>query len=212
MADGVSSRAFGRFAGGCALLVAAVSVLYTTSYVINRVGDAKWADVLADVLFIPGGLLTTAVFVALYERLRAIDAGFALLAAVLGLSASMATAIHGAYHVAQRIDPPRRPPGIENPIDPREFMSYAVGGLALLLVAWLVARAPGFPRLLARLAAVAGVILVGLYAIRLLIVEADNAVLITATAVAGFVTTPAFYAWLGLVLLRGAQSGRPEAT
>jgi NADH:ubiquinone oxidoreductase subunit 5 (subunit L)/multisubunit Na+/H+ antiporter MnhA subunit len=61
-----------------------------------------------------------------------------------------------------------------------------------------------FPRRLGDLSLLAGFLLLLVYLGRLIIFDPDNAALLVVAAVTCFVVTPALYAWLGLVLRRGA--------
>jgi hypothetical protein len=197
------SRAYERFAGTCALLAAAVGVAYSLTFVIIVADEPKWAQVANGALLLSGGLLAVVVLIAVYERLREVEPAFALLALVLGLAGGLGSAIHGAEEFAIEV---RREGAIDtglSAVDPRGFLTFAVSGLAFLLVGWLVRRGAAFPRRLADLSLLAGALLVLVYLGRLVIFDPDNAVLLVVAAITGFLVTPALYAWLGLVLRRG---------
>jgi hypothetical protein len=196
------SGAYERFAGTCALLAAAVGIAYSLTFVVVVADEPKWAQVANAALLLSGGLLAVAVLIAVYERLREVEPAFALLALVLGLAGGLGSAIHGAEEFAIEV---RREGAIDtglSAVDPRGFLTFAVSGLAFLLVGWLVRRAAVFPRRLGSLSLLAGALLVLVYLGRLVIFDPDNAVLLVVAAVTGFVVTPALYAWLGLILRR----------
>jgi hypothetical protein len=199
------SREYERFAGVCALLVAAVGVLYSLTFVIVVADEPKWAQVANAVFLLSGGLLALTVLIAVYGRLRDAEPAFALLALVLGLAGGLGSAIHGAQQFAFEV---RREGAIDtglSEVDPRGFLTFAVSGLAFLLVGWLVRRrADFFPRRLGDLSLLAGALLFLVYLGRLVIFDPDNAVLLVVAAVTGFVVSPAVYAWLGVVLRRGS--------
>jgi hypothetical protein len=197
------SRAYERFAGACALLVAAVGVLYSLTFVIVVADEPKWAQVANAVFLLSGGLLALAVLIAVYGRLRDAEPAFALLALALGLAGGLGSAIHGAQEFALEV---RKENAIDtglSAVDPRGFLTFAVSGLAFLLVGWLVRRGGFFPRRLGDLSLVAGFLLLLVYLGRLVIFDPDNAVLLVVAAVTGFVVNPALYAWLGVLLRRG---------
>jgi hypothetical protein len=209
MIAAMPSREYERFAGACALLVAAVGVAYSLTFVIVVADEPKWAQVANAVFLLSGGLLAVAVLIAVYARLRETEPSFALLALVLGLAGGLGSAIHGAQDFAFEV---RREGSIDtgiSAIDPRGFLTFAVSGLAFLLVGWLVRRSAVFPRRLGDLSLVAGGLLVVVYLGRLVLFDPDNALLLAIAAVTGFVVTPALYAWLGLILRRGAAPPSP---
>jgi hypothetical protein len=204
MIAAMPSRSYERFAGTCALLVAAVGVLYSLTFVIVVADAPKWAEVTNAVFLLAGGLLAVAVLIAVYGRLRDGEPAFALLALVLGLTGGLGSAIHGAEDFALEV---RKEGAIDtglSSIDPRGFVTFAVSGLAFLLVGWLVRRGGFFPPRLGDLSLLAGFLLLLVYLGRLVIFDPDNAALLVVAAVTGFVVNPALYAWLGLVLRRGA--------
>ena len=201
---------FARFAGACAILVGVLGFLYSLAFAVDLATGARWADTAGEVLLLAGGLLTAAVFVGVYERLRETDRGFALLALVLGLAASFGAAGHGAFNLAVRLDPVAPVTAIPNPIDPRGFLTFGVAGVALLLVGWL-ARRGAFPAGLGWLAQVAGVLLLVVYAGRLVVLVEDNPLIVVPAVLVGFVVNPALYVWLGFVLRREREAiGAPE--
>jgi hypothetical protein len=198
------SRDYERFAGTCALLVAAVGLAYSLTFVIGLAEESDAVDVLKALFLLAGGLLSMAVLIAVYGRLRELDAAFALLALVLGLAGGLGAAIHGGYDLGLEI---QSDDSFDTGIaasDPRGFLTFGVTGLALLLVAWLVRRGGFFPVRLGNLSALAGALLVFVYIGRLTIYDPENPVLLIAAALAGFVVNPALYAWLGLILRRGS--------
>lgn len=204
MIAAMPSRSYERFAGRCALLVAAVGLAYSLTFVIVVADEPKWAQVANAVFLLSGGLLAVAVLIAVYGRLRDVEPAFALLALVLGLASGLGSAIHGAEEFALEV----RKEGVSetglSAVDPRGFLTFAVSGLAFLLVGWLVRRGGFFPRRLGDLSLLAGFLLLLVYLGRLIIFDPDNAALLVVAAVTGFVVTPALYAWLGLVLRRAA--------
>jgi hypothetical protein len=72
---GAPSTSFVRFGGVCALAAGVAGFLYAVSFVVLR------SDALSGLFLLAGGLLTTAVFAALYEWLRPVDAPLARWAA-----------------------------------------------------------------------------------------------------------------------------------
>ncbi len=91
--------------------------------------------------------------------------------------------------------------GLPNETDPRGLLTFGATALALFIVAWLILRGAEFPRGLAYLAFVSAVLLVVIYLGRLIVLNPKSPVLLVAALLFGFVVNPAWYVWLGLVLL-----------
>jgi hypothetical protein len=200
--------AFDRFAALCALLGGPGALAYAAlfiSIVEGNTDTAPWFAVL-----LGGALLTVPVMIALYQRLRVVDEGFALLAFLLGLGGALGGVLHGGYELAAIETPPSQGyyPGLESVS--KGVLRYFVAGLALLVIGWLVHRSGRFHRGLAYLATFGGILLVVIYFGRLFdfVKPGDYARLIP-PILYGFVVHPLFYGWLGLVLWRTAPRPAP---
>lgn len=202
---------FERFAGGCAFATAAAGLAYSIAFV-------GWDSATAEGLFLLlGGLLALAVFVALYERLRAVDAGFALLALLLGLAASFGAAVHGGTTLASGINPPTVEEAVPaetepaddedvvtrpNEADPRGLATFGLTALAVLLFAWLGQRSGALPSWLVWIGVALGVLLILVYLARLIIFDADDFLVRAPAGLAGFIANPLWYLGLGSVFAR----------
>jgi hypothetical protein len=198
---------FERLAGLAAVAVGLGGLAYSIAFlVLLYSGAPKAADVLTNVFLMAGGILATAVFVALYERFRPADPGFALWAFLLGSLGAIGSAAHGAYDLANIV---RTPDSLDkelpNATDPRGFATFGLTALAIALVSVLVLRVGGFPRRLAYLGLVACALLLVIYFGRLIIFNPKSPGLLTVAIITGFVVDPAWYAWLGLELWRGPR-------
>src|SRR6266540_4240785 len=110
--------AFERFGGACAIAAGVTGFLYAISFVVLR------SPGLSGLFLLLGGLLGTAVYVALHERFKRADAPLALWAALLGVAAGLGSAMHAGYDLANVINPPASLPDIPSPIDPRGLMTF----------------------------------------------------------------------------------------
>ncbi|HET7478250.1 MAG TPA: hypothetical protein VFJ72_01915 [Rubrobacteraceae bacterium] len=191
---------FERFAGTCAVLTGVTGFLYAVAFVVLQ------NTLLSGLFLMLGGLLTTAVLVAVYERLRRTEATFALWALLLGMAGALGSAAHGGYDLANAVNPPPSIPDLPNPIDPRGLLTFGVAGIALLIVAWLIVRGGQFPERLGYLGYASAVLLVALYLGRLIFLDPASPLIVVPALLSGFLINPLFYLWLGLALLRGRDS------
>jgi hypothetical protein len=197
-----TSKTFERFAGACALAVGLGSLAYSLIFVVALRTTSRAAVMSAALFLLLGGLLLTPVVVALHQRLRAADEGFARWGLLLGTVGAMGSSIHGGFDLAKIVGPPTLPTEIPNPVDPRGFLTFGVTGLAVIIFAALIRRGGGLPRGLGWMGAAAGVLLILVYLGRLLIHDPTNPALLGAAALLGFVVNPAWFIWLGIALRR----------
>jgi hypothetical protein len=204
------SRSYERFAGLCGIAAGIGGFLYSLFFVLYlERGSIASAKVAAALLF-GGGLVVAVVTVGLWGRLRSVDAGFAALSLVFGLLSATGSAIHGAYDLANFAKPPGALPAavanLPNPVDPRGLMTFGMAGLAVLVASWLIGRGTVLPPRLGRFGFVVGTLLVVVYLGRLIVLDPKNPFLLTVAVITGFLTTPAWFVWLGSQLWRGAGS------
>jgi len=202
MSEEATDRDFERFAGACAFVVGLGGLTYAIVFVTVLRGAGRAADAASAGLLIVGGLLSTAVLVAVYGRLRPSSGSFALWALLLGSVAAIGSAVHGGYDLANVINRPQIGLSIPNPVDPRGLLTFGVTAIAVLVLAWLILRSGAFPKRLAYVGFAAGVLLLVIYVGRLTIVDPESPVLLVAALLAGFVVNPLWYVWLGLELRR----------
>jgi hypothetical protein len=196
-----SSSAYERFAGVCAILVGALTFLYSVSFIILV------NEPLSSFCLLVNGVLATAVLVALYERLRTSDASFALWALLLGLAGSIGSAIHGGYDLAAVLHQHAAvDPNLPSAMDPRGLLTFGASGLAMWVFAWLILRSGQLPKPLGYLGYVVSALQIVLYLGRLIVFDAKNPVIVVPALLAGFVATPIFFIWLGVSLWRGARA------
>jgi hypothetical protein len=194
---------FTRFAGLASFGVALGALAYAFVFIAIVEGAGQGTQELWFFLLLAGGLATIPVLAALYLWLREVDTGFALTAFVLGLLAALGGILHGGYNLGDYVTPPAASftAGQEQVAD--GVLWYAVAGLALLLLGWLIHRDGRLPRGLAYLGYLGGAILVFIYIGRLYdFIEPGNYVSLIPPIVYGFAIHQLFYAWLGLILWR----------
>jgi hypothetical protein len=194
----VMKTSFERFAGCGALLTGISGFLYSISFIVLR------DNLLSALFLLLGGLFSIPALTGLYQRLRATDAGFALLGLLFSLSAALGSAIHGGYDLANALHPPAAlNTDLPNPIDPRGLLTFGAAGLGLFLLAWLMTQEMTFPRGLAYLGYISATLLVILYLARLIILQATSPAIVIPALLEGFLVNPLWYIWLGLNFIRG---------
>jgi hypothetical protein len=197
----VHASAYERFAGVCAILAAAFTLLYSISFIILV------NEPLSSFCLLANGLLGTAVLVAVYERVRGTDASFALWALLLGLAGSIGAALHGGYDLAAvmhehlPVDP-----NLPSPVDPRGLLTFGANGVGLWVFAWLILKSGQLPKQVGYLGYAVAALQIVLYLGRLIVFDAKNPVIVVPALLAGFIVTPLWYAWLGVSLWRGRRA------
>jgi hypothetical protein len=195
------STAFERFAGVCAILAGAFTLLYSISFII-LVNEA-----LSSFCLLVNGLLATVVLVALYQRLRSIEASFALWALLLGLAGAIGSALHGGYDLAAVLhEHAPVDPNLPSAMDPRGLLTFGASGIALWVFAWLIVKSRQLPGTLGYLGYVVAALQLVLYLGRLIVFDAKNPLIVVPALLAGFIATPIWYVWLGVTLWRGARA------
>jgi hypothetical protein len=198
---------FEGFGGVMAILAGVAGFLYAMSFVILRTA------LLYELFFTLFGFFATAAWLAVYDRLRDTDAGFAAWAALLGLAAALAAALQGGYGLANAINPP--PAGADvlallpSQVDPRGLLAFGFGGAALLVASRLMARSGRFPPGLSTLGYVSGVLLVIIYLGRLIVLDPSSPLILVPVVLNGFIAGPVWFIWLGLVLSRPGLAHAP---
>ena len=119
---------FEAFAGLAAIAVGLGGLAYSIAFlVLLYSGAPKAADVLTNVFLLAGGVLGTAVFVALYERFRPAEPGFALWAFLLGSLGAIGSAAHGGYDLANIVKTPTSlDKDLPSATDPRGFATFGL--------------------------------------------------------------------------------------
>ncbi len=199
------SPAFERFAGVVAWAVGLGGLGYAIAFVLILRSAPKPAAYASALFLLVGGVLGTAVLVALYERLRETDPGFALWGLLLGVGGAVGSAVHGAFDLANLINPPAGTGDPPNAIDPRGFLTFGATAAALLIFAWLIVRGGALPKGLGILGFASAGLLVVIYLGRLILLNPRKPVLLAAALLTGFVVNPAWYLWLGLELRRPGE-------
>lgn len=196
----MKSQSFDRFAGLFGILAGIAGLAYLVLFFLLK-NPGAFAPALALLLV---GIFSSATLVALYQRVRPVDEGFALWGLLLGIVGAGGAAIHAAFDVANNINPPKTPFDYASPIDPRGFVTFAVAGLAAIVLAWLIVRGKVFSNALGYFGIVSGILLVALYLAYMIILNALNPIVLALVVLSGL-AQPIWYLWLGYVLWSGKK-------
>jgi hypothetical protein len=101
-----SGSLFPRFGALCAIGAGLCGFAYSTSFSLYLHSPSRGTAYANALLLLVGGLVSTAVFTAVYERLRATDQALALWGYVLALVGAFGAAVHGGYDLANRAASP----------------------------------------------------------------------------------------------------------
>ncbi len=202
------SASYDRFAGICALASVVGALIYSVAFVITKTVS------LYSLALLVGGIFTSIVMVAIYQRVRATDAGFALLGLGLALAGAIGSIVHGAYDLSNALHPETSPShvltgvsadalaSLPSGVDPRGVLTFGLAGLGLLVLSWLIVRGGALPKGLGYLGLLLAVLLVYLYVGRLIIFDANNLALKGPAGLTGLLISPLWSLWAGITLLR----------
>lgn len=194
------AMSFNRYAGWLSIVAGLAGIGYAVAFVVLRNAE------LSAVFLTIAPLLAVAGLVAVFERVREIDSGYATLALALGVFGSLAASSHGAYDLANVLHPPTSVPDVPFAVDPRGYGTFALTGFSLTLLAWLSARTPELPAWVSPLGLVLGLFLVLTWLARLIVLDATSVLVLLPALVSGLLS-PVFFLLLGAWLLGWRRSG-----
>jgi hypothetical protein len=189
------SAAFDRFAGWLSILAGVAGIGYALAFVVLKNAQLQGIFLTLAPLFATAGL------VAIFQRVREVDSGFATLALALGAYGSLAASTHGAFDLANVLHPPETTlVGLPNFTDPRGYGTFGLTGFALLILARLSARTADVPGWVSPVGLALGIFLVVTWLGRLIVLD-PNSVLVLVPALASGLLSPILYLGLGAWLL-----------
>ncbi len=202
----MQSRMFERFGGVCAVLAGLAGFGYSTAFYLPA-RRLAWRGVCRR-RAAPGGRAALDRGVrGRYGRLRTIDEGFALLGLLLAFAGAFGSMTHGAYDLANLVKPPASlAADVPSSTDPRGLGTFALVGLAVAIASLLIVRGGVLPRRLAYLGLLGAALLVFVYVGRLVILNPKSPGLHAAAVISGFIVNPAWFIWLGAMLVRSQRT------
>jgi hypothetical protein len=199
---GVKPLSYRHTAYPSAWLAGAAGFLYSVSFVVVAQAAPRAGAGLAAFFLLAGGILGASALVGLYLRLEPAAGGYALWALVFGVAGALSATLHGGYDLANAIHASDQTTTLPSPVDPRGLGTFGLAGISVLAFSYLMAREGTFPRNLAYLGYLSGVLLVVVYLARLIILSPSNPLVLAPAALEGFVVNPVWYVWLGFALRR----------
>ena len=192
---------FDRYAGWLSILAGVTGIGYALAFVVLK--DAQ----LSAVFLTLAPLLAVGGLVAVFERVRTIDSGYATLALALGAFGSLAASTHGAYDLGVILHPAASNPVVDLPFpaDPRGYATFGLTGLALVLLSWLARRSTELPGWVGTVGTLLGFVLVVTWLARLIVLDATSIVVLGPALVSGLLS-PIFFLLLGGWLLGWRRS------
>ena len=189
------TSSYDRYAGWLSILAGVAGIGYALAFVVLK--DAE----LSAVFLTLAPLLAVAGLVAVFERVRNIDAGYATLALAIGAFGSLAASTHGAYDLANVLHaPPGGVPDLPSAVDARGYGTFGLTCIALGLLAWLAGRSPDLPSWVSPLGIVLGLVLVVTWLARLIVLDTTSMLVLGPALVSGLLS-PIFFLLLGAWLL-----------
>jgi len=187
---------FDRFAGWASILAGVAGIGYAVAFVVLKNGSLSAQFLTVAPLFAVAGL------VAVFERVRMIDSGYATLALALGAFGSLAASTHGVYDLSNVLHAPAGalPADVPSALDPRGYGTFALTGLAVLILSGLAGRSTDLPGWVSPLGLVLGVFLVLTFLGRLIVLDATSLLVLGPALVSGLLS-PILFLLLGAWLL-----------
>src|SRR5687767_10929043 len=194
MAKRVTAKGdFGQLAVASAVLVGVVSIVYALSFGLLDRSQPELAAIVNAACLVLAGLLSLPVVIALYQRLQAVDRGYAAYGALLGTLGAIGSIMHGGYDLGSAISVPYANPAslanLPSQSDPRGLLTFAVTGLAIIVRTLLFKRARA-NRWFVLTGFLLGAILIFIYFARLIIVYLDDPLIVATVIATGLVINP----------------------
>lgn len=188
------------FAGWCAVATGIVALLSELVIVLVVPRAPEWGAGISAFGLMVIGLLSSAVFTGLFERLRSTGGGFALWGLVLALFSAFGTTIRGGYDLALAIHPAAGAGAVDLPriFDLSGALSYGVAALALVVFSVLMLVDRRFPRGLAYLGILSAILAFLIYLAELILADPASPLITAPSTLSGFVVVPIWYLWVGI--------------
>lgn len=197
----VRNSVYEIFAGWCAVLAGVFAFLYAiAALLVAPASPALGAGIASAILFLVG-LLSTALFTGLFERLRrGPGAAFALWGFVLGFAASFQMMIVGTGELAALVRAPSGQTAPFSPLSPSIALAYGIFAAAVIVLSVVVLVGRRLPPIVGYIGFVAAGFLIVVFFTGLLIAPTTSLLLMAPFILNGFLILPMWYLWTGISL------------
>ncbi len=197
----IKAETFEQFASMMAILTGLAAFLYAVSFIIISRSDPATGGFLSALFLTLVGFCSTGAFVGLYQRLKDINPSFALWGLFIAMFGAAGSLLHGAYDLANSINPPlTMAKDLPSQVDPRGILTFALIGVAIFKLSWLITKDKKMPKELGYLGFVSAVLLMIIYLGRLIVLNPASPIILYPVLLNGFIVYPLWYLWLGKAL------------
>lgn len=193
------ANTFHRFGSLAATLTGVLSIAYAVLFLfVTRANE--YAGTLGSWVVLGGtAFFAIAAYVALYQRFKDREPGFAMFALLLSGMAAFAMLQHGAFEAIEIV---RRGSvagalGAPSQVDPAGLATFAVVGIGSFLWGWLILRTSLLPRTLGYVGILNAVLLVILF---LATVLSSQTIILISGGLTSVIVAPVWWIWVGRAL------------
>jgi hypothetical protein len=190
-----------RFPALSATLVGILSIGYAIFFLLISKSAPFIGGLGSWLILAASGFFSSAVYVALYTRLKGHDETMALWAMVLGVGASFATILHGGYQALLLVRPGLSAgpviDALPSQADPGGLATFFLVGIVSLIFSSLILRSGIFPKNLGILGMVNGCLLIILY---LATISAAQTLILISGGLTSVILGPIWWIWIGSCL------------
>lgn len=193
---------FQRFGSVAAMMTGVLSIVYAVFFLGVTRASAYAGTLGSWIILAASGFFAAAAYVALYQRLKDREAGFALYTMLFGIMSAFAMLQHGGFEAVEII----RRGGVESAlgapsqVDAAGLASFGVIGIVAFLWGWLIVRTNALPRTLGYVGIFNAILLVVLF---LASVVGLQSLILLSGGLTSVVVGPVWWIWLGRALASG---------
>lgn len=190
---------FERFGSVSAILTGVLSIFYAVFFLfISRANE--FVGILGSWIILGGtAFFAAAAYVALYQRLKEREAGFALYTLLFGVMCAFAMLQHGAFEAINlyRSGAVVSALGAPSQVDPAGLASFGVIGVVAFLWGWLIQKTNVLPRTLGYVGMLNAVLLIVLF---FATVIGSQTLILASGGLTSVIVGPLWWIWLGRAL------------
>jgi|GEM_PF-3289674 len=192
---------FEIFAGWCAVLGGIFAFLYALAALVVEPASPMLGTALAAAFLFLLGLLSSALFTGLFDRLRrGRGLGFSLWGYVLGFAASLQMMIHATGTIGVLITASGGTVPTVTPLDPALALAYGLFAAAVIVLSIVMLVGQRLPPTVAYLGFVAAAFAVVVFFTGLLAAQPASLLIMAPFIITNFLILPIWYLWTGVSL------------